>query len=449
MSPVQQKSIPRAVTAAFPILLISLFLIFSALFEVLPGIRLMRPQLLLAGIGLIMLVISGQVVKVLMTPIARSLLIFTAWFLVCVPFAIWIGGSLTVLINNWYKSLLMFVLTAGLLTTVTQAKKLFHAIGYAVGLLAVIAILKHTYFVGRLMVPDTRYANSNDLAVSLLVGLIFLSYSFLRGTRRDRVIAVVLSAPVLLALAKTGSRAAFLGIGMLFLFGFFQASAKNKVKMAIAVPLLLCVVAVILPSTLRQRYFTLFTVERGSNLTAEEADQLGSAAGSSEARLKLLEDSLTITLRHPLFGVGPGNFTVEQNNMASARGEFGMWHVTHNSYTQVSSEMGIIGLILYVAFLYQTYKVLTSVVRSRGKGATWNDLRALASILRAAIVVMATVAFFDSFVYNADIPILAGLAAALGSMAVRLRAADRSAITPALAPLVPVPQPQHELLWTP
>lgn len=427
MSSYRQRTTQHTVAAAFPILLASLFLIFSALFEVIPGIRETRPQLILGTIGLLILFTSGQFIRVVTTPVGKSLLIFTVWFLFCIPFAVWRGGSAGLFINKWYKTVLMFILTAGLLSTVRQAKKLFHAIGYAVAVTAVLALAEHTYEFGRLTLPNSRYANSNDLAVSLLVGLTFLLYSFRRGTRRERTIAVVLSVPVLVALAKTGSRAALLGVAMLYIFGFLQASAKNRMKMVASVPLLFIAFALVLSSGVRQRYFTLFTSSSLKQMTAEERREYVAATGSAEARLKLLKDSLIITFQHPLLGVGPGNFVVEQNNLAIARGERGMWHVTHNTYTQVSSEMGIPGLILYLIFLRQTLKVLTSIIRSEESGEVWPDLRALALSLRSGLVVLATVALFDSFPYMPDVPIIAGLAVALGYIAEGQRSTDMAA----------------------
>lgn len=425
------KGSKGVVSAAFPLLLVSLFLIFSCLFEITPVIRETRPQLILAGIGLLILFTSGKAMKVVMTPVGKSLLMFTAWFLVCIPFAVWRGGSVGIFLNVWYKALLMFVLTAGLLSTVPQAKRLFHAIGYAVGLMATIALAERSYHFGRLELPNSRFGNSNELAISLLVGLTFLGYTYIHGSQRQRVLAAVLCAPVLLALVKTGSRGGFLGVVMLCAYAYSQSSSGNRLKMMAAVPFILIALAILVPSNLRSRYFTLFKSSGQGPMTREEYKEYIAAAGSAEARLKLLKDSVTVTVQHPLLGVGPGNFPVEQNNMAIARGEIGMWHQTHNSYTQVSSEMGIPGLILYVIFLYRTFKQLTSIVRNRQPGAFWVDLRALAGPLRASLVVLATVAMFDSFAYIPDVPIMAGLAVALGEIAQEQEATD--SVTTAVA----------------
>ena len=59
-------------------------------------------------------------------------------------------------------------------------------------------------------------------------------------------------------------------------------------------------------------------------------------------------------MEHPIFGVGPGIFTVGEADLAKSEGQAAQWHVSHNSYTQVSSEMGIPGLLLYLAALWGT-----------------------------------------------------------------------------------------------
>jgi O-antigen ligase len=413
------------VSWAFPVLVASLFLVFSCLFEVIPGAHYLRPQLILAGLGLLILVPSGQAIRVTMTPVGKSLLIFTAWFMVCIPFAIWRGGSVKIFIDIWYKSVLMFVLTAGLLSTAAQARKLFHVIGYAVSLMALIALAENTYQLGRLTLLNARYGNSNELGVSLLVGLTFLAYSFRYGNRRESTVAAVLSAPVLLALVKTGSRSAMLGAALLCLSAFLQASRKTRSKMMAFAPLILVALAIVVPSNLRHRYFTLFGSSGEGAITKAEYKEYLAATASAEARLTLLKDSLIVTVHHPIFGVGPGNFPVEQNNLAVARGELGMWHLTHNSYTQVSSEMGIPGLVLYLIFLYRIFKVLTSIVRREQEGEVWSDLRRMAHSLRFAFILLATVALFDSVAYIPEIPIMAGLAVALGDIVQRQEVADQ------------------------
>jgi O-antigen ligase len=118
---------------------------------------------------------------------------------------------------------------------------------------------------------------------------------------------------------------------------------------------------------------------------------------------------------------------VAQNELAEVRGERAQWAVTHNAYTQISSEMGVPGLIIFFVLLYNVFKVLNSVIRTRYPGSNWQNLRQLALTLRTAFIVFLPVAFFGSFAYYAEVPILAGLTTALGFMAQNQRANDRAA----------------------
>ena len=63
--------------------------------------------------------------------------------------------------------------------------------------------------------------------------------------------------------------------------------------------------------------------------------------GSSSARQNLLWRSLQVTVANPLLGIGMNNF-----HIVSIREQ-----VSHNAYTQISAEMGVAALVIYVMFL--------------------------------------------------------------------------------------------------
>jgi O-antigen ligase len=440
---VEQRRPDSILSAVFPILVVFLFAVFTSLPEFVPGLGPFRPLFFLGALGLLAVGVTGRFGKVLSTPIGKGLTLFTIWFIICIPLSIWRGGSLQVFEDYWVKSFLAYVLTAGLISTAAESKKIFHTIAYGVGFLGIMALVYHRYSIdGRLSMPGGRYGNSNDLAWTLLIGLIFLAYLYMQSRGGRKVVALVLAVPVLLAISKTGSRALLVGAGVLFLYVFFQAKAATRAKLIIAIPMLLIGLVVMMPQQLRERYTTLFEKQKDpSELTASQID----AAGSSEARLVLLMDSITLTLNHPFFGVGPGNFQVGQANLATARGEaYGLWHVTHNTYTEISSEMGVIGLLIYVAFLIQCWRMLSSIMRRK---YVTRDVRAMAKTLQAALLVMISVGFFESFGYDANIPIVAGLITALSFIAQRLRPRPQPQEIIPEAPAA-LPEPEYEPAWS-
>lgn len=433
-----------ALNLGFTIFVLIMFLIFSGVLELMAFLAPVHPIFVLSGLALFAALVSGQFVKVLSSPIGKTITMFTVWFLICIPLSIWRGGSFHVLTEQWYKSFFFFLMTASVVTSVSQSRRIFNTIGHSVGLLAIIALALRGYDRdGRLGLFNTRYENANDLAWTLLLGLTFLSFIYSRGNRIQKIIVVILCAPILLALVKTGSRAGFIGAMMLVAFSYLQAPRRVRRKIVAGVPVLLIILLAITPAEIRSRYTTYFTAGLGASKLQQ------SAVASADARLGLLKDSIRITIRHPIFGVGPGNFPIAQNELALARGESrGYWRVTHDTFTQVSSEMGIPGLIIYIAFLYQCFKTLTSIVRTDFPGKDWQDLRSLARSLRASLVILVTVAVFDAYGFDINIPVVAGLACGLGFVAQRKRAALlRTAPTP--QPSIPVSaESSLEPAWT-
>ena len=78
------------------------------------------------------------------------------------------------------------------------------------------------------------------------------------------------------------------------------------------------------------------------------------SSGSADSRRGELFRSIYVALRHPLLGIGMGNY---QPNM-SYRGL-----VTHNSYTQVAAEMGMTACVLYTMFIVSPLRKLSTIVR--------------------------------------------------------------------------------------
>ena len=439
------------VGTVFPVLVFFLAAIYSGILEKMPFLGPFHLLMLLGGLALIVIGLSGRLPVVLNNPMAKYLALFTVWFIICVPFGYWIGGSVQLFIDFWSKAALAFVLVAGCVQTIDQCKTIFKTIGYSVGILAMMALaLRGVDNTGRLGLLDTRYDNANDFAWTLVLGLSFLLFLLFNGNRWQKVIAGLFCAPILLALVKTGSRGGMLGFCLLAFFGLFQVSRATRIKLALAIPVLMVVLFIVTPPEIRGRYTTIFGSGKdytGINIKAlSSEEQLQStASASAEARWGLLKDSIRMTLTHPVFGVGPGNFQVAQAEIALSRGEArGAWRVTHNTYTQLSSEMGIPGLVIYLMFLYQLLKALNRIARSKYTGKDWQDLRALAKALRATFLTLIFVMFFGSFAYDTNIPILAGLACALSLMAQRQSALLKvpAQVSPALqVPAEPVIEP--------
>ena len=425
MPPLHSSTNP-IVRTVFPFVVFFLATIYSGFLEKVPFLGSFHILTVVGGLALIAVAVGGRLPVLIRNPIAKSLALFTVWFVLCIPFAAWPGGSATFLMNVWSRSALTFLLVAGCILTIDQCKTIYATVGYSVGMLAILTLaLRGQDKTGRLGLLGTRYENANDFAWTLILGLSFLGFLLQHGSRWQRFMALFLSVPILLALVKTGSRGGMIGLGMLAIFAFLQGSRAVRIRLALAIPLGMALLVAVASPQILSRYTTLFGTginaeSTAQTLSSEERTLLGTAAASTEQRLQMLKDSIYLTIVHPLFGVGPADFPVAQNDLALARGqERGGWLVPHNTYTQISSEMGIPGLVLYLVFLYRCFKPLNSIVRSRHPGRNWQELRGLAKSLRASLVVLLTIAVFDSYGYDPNILILAGMSCALTLIAQR------------------------------
>ena len=68
---------------AFPLLAFFLFSIYSAFMEVIPFVGKLRPQLILAVLGLLVVFGTGQYLKILNNRVGMCLVMFTGWFTAC------------------------------------------------------------------------------------------------------------------------------------------------------------------------------------------------------------------------------------------------------------------------------------------------------------------------------------------------------------------------------
>ena len=77
--------------------------------------------------------------------------------------------------------------------------------------------------------------------------------------------------------------------------------------------------------------------------------------GSVSERIASLEDGQRLIEAQPIIGVGAGNFTTEILGQEPDRP---VWSVqpAHNVFILVWSELGLIGLVLFLVFLFQIVK---------------------------------------------------------------------------------------------
>jgi O-antigen ligase len=400
----EPESARAAGNLALGIALAFIFLRFSFLHELLMAkIGFDSHLLLILGAGsFLATLLSGGLFAPMSNKICLAWFSFTACMILATAASTWRGGSFAVLYPYLRTTLILVVLIPAVATTPKALSQVMKTIGLAGLAIVVLGFSVDDYRSGRLELSGAGASiqNSNDYAALLILVMPAIAYFAMREGKSIvfKIIGLVALAAGCFLVLSTGSRGALISIAISMLFVLKAGSAKVRLGILVGGPVIALIVIPFLPGEASVRLASLF----------DSNDQSTEAAQSQMQRTALLIDSLKFTAQHPLLGVGPGTFQDYQAHMAEDNGQRGMWHETHNSYTQVSSECGIPALVFYLAAIAMSFAVFR-----RGRKSSNPDLRALSSILGLMVVSFSVTMFFLSQAYGFGFPVLGGLAISL------------------------------------
>lgn len=353
-------------------------------------------------------VLSGAVFTAFKSKIGWWWAGFGLWLLVATPFSLWRGGSIQLLMNYLPRSYMLFFFVAALAYSLRNCRQLMY-VNILVSLMSLATVVAFGRYSedGRYFVPGGAgfFENSNELAVQLLLGITQFVYLFSQKNKIGKLIAaggIACSVPYILRTGSRGCMLAAIAYGVLLLY-----LSRNRVRV-IAVGSALAIVAVALaPSSALNRLMLLTGDEPPASLAEL------SAIESQTSRIALLKKSVVETMKHPLFGVGPGQFPLAVMDEAKGKGEWFQWLGTHNSYTQISSETGVPGFICYFAVLLAAIKMNLDLFRRSRSRRGAEDINALSIALLSACVVYAVASFFFHMAFTGTLPYYAGETLAL------------------------------------
>ena len=184
------------------------------------------------------------------------------------------------------------------------------------------------------------YADPNDMALGIIILLpLCLALLFLSRNRLWKILWSISMLVMIYAVFLTGSRGGFLALLVVAAVCLWEFAIRGRRRYLLVLAALIG--AVLLQSSggmLVGRFKGTFDVK----------EDTAAAYGSAQQRQQLFWRSIEVTMEHPLFGVGPGNFDEVS----------GQWGTTHNSFTLMSSEGGLPALVLYVLILWCGFKNL-------------------------------------------------------------------------------------------
>jgi len=221
------------------------------------------------------------------------------------------------------------------------------------------------------------FGNPNDLALHL-VTMTPIAIALALGSRHKimRVVYFVMAVLFISANTITFSRGGFLGLIAASVVLVWKLGRKSRLNVSVASIVVGGLFILLAPGNYGVRILSIF------GLAADPV-------GSSDQRRELLIRSVVVTLRNP-WGIGIGNFPIVGiRNL-----------VTHNAYTQVSSELGLLGLAAYLIFLISPFRKLGAIERTLFAKDEHDWFYYLAIGLQASIVGYMVSSFFVAVAYN-------------------------------------------------
>ncbi len=327
------------------------------------------------------------------------LLLLCAAAFISMPLAINPGEAWGAFNEIFVKAALMFIV---IVNAVRSERRLMGMLILALAVsLALSLNALNDYCLGNFAVEGYRvkgsiggmFGNPNDMALHL-VTMLPIAVGLFMSTRNatKKLVLVACLTLYLIAIIVTFSRGGFLGLMCVTAFLGWKISRRNRPAVILLLILGACAFLALAPGEYGNRLASISDFSLDPN-------------GSAGARQALLTRSILVTLNNPIFGVGMGNFhTVSIHEQ-----------VSHNAYTQVSAEMGVAAMILYVMFIVTPFKRLRQIERETvdaHAGSSDARFHYLAIALQASLIGFMVSSFFASVAYNWYIYYLVGYAVA-------------------------------------
>jgi O-antigen ligase len=278
--------------------------------------------------------------------------------LIFIPIAKAPQDSIDVLTDELLKVACIFVLMINLITTRARLNSFFKLVVVCGAVLAVFAI--RDYLTGEFGVKSGRiwgvvggmFGNPNDLASSFDLLLPLGIYLALVNRGLKRALYLVACVLLIAAVILTFSRSGFLGLLTALGVSLWKLGRDRRALAATAFIVLLGAFVVVMPAGYAARMKSMFNID-------------SDPTGSAQLRRSQLERAFDMALRHPVVGIGIGNYHIYSLREQRA----------HNSYLEISAELGVAGLIAYLILIFGPLRALARIERENTRPAPKRAVR--------------------------------------------------------------------------
>lgn len=335
-------------------------------------LQLGKVGIVLAVAGLVFAQRDRRTMNAMLSPLGIALcaLVFVAG--ASVLFSIWRTYTVIYFFDIIAKHLLMFYLIAKSIDNRQMVRFYLGSLVVSGAMLAFLAVRMGQTYGGRVEL-NAAY-DANDLAM-ILVAILSISVAgvfVLRGTMRWGV--VVIAGMLMLATMYTGSRGGFLGLvavgGYLAITRFATARGLltrrfSPLKFALF-GLGAAVLIALVPASTWERMQTITEPSTDYNVTDPDT-----------GRLAIWRHGVAGSLDRPI-GHGLAAFEVFYAQRT------GIYKAAHNTYVQLSVELGVLGLALFLSLFWLSLRATGRILRSVQERAATRELDPGESVLGSA-----------------------------------------------------------------
>lgn len=396
---VGESSLPFYALLLFTLVL---FLAPQQIFPVLAPLRLAMLSIALAVTTLVGSRLSRGLPVMRFPPGVVIVLTLAAWAVLTIPLSMWPGGSVSFLLELYFKTIIVFLLLANVINTAARLRGICLALllmAIPLAFTAIRNLLTGVTMAGgqRIVGYDAPLAeNPNDMALltNLLLPLA-VGFFLSSGTALRKLLFGALIVLMVTAIFATFSRAGFLTLAVTFFCYLILLRKRPQRHLA---PIMLIVVVVALP------FMPGDYLGRLGTITDIDSD----VTNSAQTRMRDYLTAAQLVLDNPLTGTGVGTNMLAMNEARGAT-----WTEIHNVYLTFTVELGLPGLILFVMLLFASVRSAQAMQARSKDDPAQLEVYCLAEGLKVSVIAFSVAALFHPVAYHFYFYYIAGMALAL------------------------------------
>ena len=366
--------------------LFSILVLFRP-YELVPALGFLSATAFYFGLATLLIYLPSQLATegtlTMFSTEVKAILALTAIALLTIPIAKDPGTAWDKFTDPYIKAVVIFITMVNVLRTRQRLMGMIW-LSLGIGVYLGFAALQLSWQ-GKFSVEGYRVAvnvggmfgNANEMAMHfVMMTPLAITLGMASKNKAMRWVYLAMAGLFVGANMVTQSRGGFLGLLACLVVLAWKIGRKYRLNVAIVSVLLGGIAVLAAPGNYGLRMLSIFVPSLDP-------------VGSSDQRSQLLQRSLLVTARNP-WGIGIGNFPI-----------VGMRNLqTHNAFTQVSSELGILGLAAYLIFIISPFRKLSAIERTLFDKDEHSWFYYVSIGLQASIIGYIVSSFFASVAYG-------------------------------------------------